>query len=83
MLTVSLELSVITLALLGWGEWVAWRLSGIRIRNSALAVQSLFGMYVFALVGQVAPFFGGYAYYAGVALLICGVALFLLFGIAN
>jgi hypothetical protein len=81
MLAVSLELLVITLALLGWGEWVGWRLSEFRI--PALAVQSLFGMYVFALVGQTSSLLGGYAYYAGVALLICGVALFLLVGVIN
>jgi hypothetical protein len=83
LVTLSLELLVITLALLGWGELVGWRFSEFRIRNSALAVQSLFGIYVFALIGQVSPLFGGYTHYAGDALLICGVAFFLWFGVAN
>jgi hypothetical protein len=83
MLSVSLELLVTTLALLGWGNWVRWRLSEVQIRDSAFAVQSLSGMYVFALVGQVAPLFGGHGYYAGVALLICGVTFFLWFAVAN
>ena len=67
MLTLSFELLAIALALFGWGELVAWRLTGIEGRPTALAVRLLLGMYVFAVLGQVAPpLFGAYAYYAGV-----------------
>ena len=62
MLTLSFELLAIALALFGWGELVAWRLTGLEGRPTALAVRLLLGMYVFAVVGQVAPLFGAYAY---------------------
>jgi hypothetical protein len=58
----------------------AYRLEG---RPTALAVRLLLGMYVFAVVGQVAPLFGAYAYYAGFFLRISGVALFVLLSVAN
>jgi hypothetical protein len=66
MLTLSFELLAIALALFGWGELLAWRLTGLEGRPTALTVRLLLGMYVFAVVGQVAPLFGAYAYYAGV-----------------
>jgi hypothetical protein len=83
MLTLSFELLAIALALFGWGELLAWRLTGLEGRPTALTIRLLLGMYVFAVVGQVAPLFGAYAYYAGVFLRISGIALFVWLSVAN